>query len=374
VFADEALRPVWPRRSRPDDACLLMHTSGTSGSCRTMVQTEQALHLTTSHWRSRFRQDGDVVAVPIPMAHTYGHLVAASTLLARGTLLLSEDRFDPHRWLATVNGRKATVLEGVPMIFARLLQAITDPAADPQTGSDSKLELQLCLSAGQHAPASLRERWRAATGVPLQQSWGMTELAGPGLVPLEQTCPDAVGVPVPGLEVRIADSATGEPVLPRGETGELRVRGVLVTPGQRVSTWQTAPVADEEGWFRTGDLATCDEHGCYRIVGRSKDAIMTNGYTVQPSEVEEALRAHPHVREAAVIGRVDERRGEAVHAVVVTDPGTRPGFDDLIAHCRTLLARYKVPRTVAFVAQMPLTATGKLDRAALRAHTSEGDQ
>jgi acyl-CoA synthetase (AMP-forming)/AMP-acid ligase II len=192
----------------------------------------------------------------------------------------------------------------------------------------------------------------------------MTELAGAGLAPLEHTCADSVGVPVPGLEVRIVDPATGAAV-PRGATGELRVRGAQVTPGRQVGTWQRARIANEQGWLLTGDLATCDEHGCHRIVGRSKDAIMTNGYTVQPTEVEEALRTHPHVSDAVVVGRADERRGEAVHAVIVLQPGSPTGSELLLDHCRTLLARYKVPRSVEFVARLPLNASGKVDRAAL---------
>jgi acyl-CoA synthetase (AMP-forming)/AMP-acid ligase II len=363
-LADEAdsVPPTGLERSAgPQDTCLLIHTSGTTGTCRAMVQTEQALHLTIGQWRTRFRTDVDVVAVPIPSSHSYGHLIAASTLLAQGTILVSAQRFDPHRWLAAIAGHRATVLEGVPAMFARLLEALSDPGA---ADAGLELELKLCLSAGQQASRSLRERWHTAVGVPLRQSWGMTELAGAGLAPLEHSCPDSVGVPVPGLEVRIVDPATGEPV-PRGATGELRVRGAQVSPGQQVGSWQRARIANEQGWLHTRDLAACDEHGCHRIVGRSKDAIMTNGYTVQPAEVEEALRTHPYVCDAVVVGRADERRGEAVHAVVVLQPDSPLESEHLLEHCRGLLARYKVPRTVEFVARLPLNATGKVDRAAL---------
>ncbi|GGP38152.1 class I adenylate-forming enzyme family protein [Streptomyces abikoensis] len=346
------------QRSEADAPCMVMHTSGSTGACRPLVQTGRALHLATGFWHRRHRAPDDVVAVPIPLAHAYGHLAAVSTLLAGATLLVSSRAFEPTRWLEELAARDVTVVEAVPTVYRGLLEA--------SDGRWRPAALRRCLSAGQQTPAGLREDWHRRTGVELLQSWGMTELGGPGLSPTTDSCRDSAGVPVPGLEVRVVDHrASGRPA-PAGTAGELWVRGAQVTPGRRTGSRQVIPVTDDDGWLRTGDLVLRDEHGCVRVVGRSKDTIMTGGYSVEPAEVEDVLRTHPRVEDAAVIARADHRRGEVPHAVVVPGPGGRPDAEELLVHCRRLLARYKVPRSVDFAERLPLSATGKLDRAALR--------
>ena len=347
------------RRTGPSAPCLLMHTSGTSGACRAVVQTEQALHLTTGYWRWQHRQAGDVVAIPIPMSHTYGHLVVAATLLSGGCLLTDARPFDPARWLALIDAHRATVLEGVPSLYARLADALEHGSVRPAT-------LRASLSAGAKAPTTLRDRWRTLTGLVLAESWGMTELAGPGLGPLPWTCPGSVGAPVPGLEVKVAAASDGR-TAEVGAEGELWVRGAQVTPGYRTNSWRTEPAADPDGWLHTGDLARRDEHGCVAMLGRLDDAILADGYTVQPAEVEDVLRTHPLVVDAAVIARRDPVRGPVPHAVVVPMLGARPTLESLTAHCRAALTGYKVPRTFDLVEALPHTPGGKLDRAALRA-------
>lgn len=361
--AEDAFRPRVERG--PLSPCLVMHTSGTTGAPKALVQTEHALHLTTGYWRRLHRTANDVVALPIPLAHTYGHLVAAATLLAGAALIAVPEAFDPRRWAARLARHRATVLEGVPALYARLL------TADAPAVSGGRL--RRCLSAGQQAPADLRRSWEQRTGVPLLESWGMTELAGPGLGPFPGACRGSAGAPVPGLRTRLVvvgsdgtstDGAIAEP----GTAGELWVRGPQVTPGHRTDAGGIVPVCDEHGWLRTGDLAVRDEHGCVTLTGRIKDVIITRGYNVHPAEVEAALREHPGVADVAVVGRADPERGEEVpHAVVVTATGTPTvSMGELREHCRSRLARYKVPRTMEFVQRLPVSATGKLDRAALR--------
>ncbi|MFJ9250877.1 class I adenylate-forming enzyme family protein [Streptomyces sp. NPDC101776] len=362
AVAEEASARITRRRlSAP---CLVMHTSGTTGNPKALLQTEQALHLAAGYWRHQHRTADDVVALPIPLAHTYGHLVAAATLLAGAALVVTPDPFDPARWAARLTRHRVTVLEGVPTVYARLLTA--DPTA--VLGGD----LRRCLSAGQQASADLRQNWERRTGTPLLESWGMTELAGPGLGPLPGSCPGSAGTAVPGLEIQLtvtgpdACDPDGSPARP-GEIGELWVRGPQVTPGHRASTWNVVPVADGQGWLHTGDLAVRDEHGCVTLSGRSKDVIITRGYNVYPAEVEAALLEHPGIAEAAVVGREDTERGEVPHAVVVAQAtGPAISAEELREHCRGRLAHYKVPRSVEFVYRLPVSSTGKLDRAALR--------
>ncbi|MFE5869970.1 class I adenylate-forming enzyme family protein [Streptomyces roseifaciens] len=349
-----------------DTPCMIMHTSGSTGICRPVVQTERALHLAAGFWCGRHRGPDDVVAVPIPFAHTYGHLAAISTLLAGATLLTSSRAFEPTWWLEQLVARDVTVIEAVPTVYRRLLEA-AGPWWRP-------VALRRCLSAGQQTPADLRRDWHRRTGVELLQSWGMTELSGAGLSPTADSCRDSAGIPVPGLEVRVTDpQAAGRPVS-AGTVGELWVRGSQVTPGYRTSYGQMASVTDDDGWLRTGDLVVRDAHECVRIVGRSKDTIMTGGYSVQPAEIEDVLRTHPEVEDAAVIARTDRRRGEVPHAVIVPRHDGRPDAEELLSHCRGLLARYKVPRSIDFAERLPLSATGKLDRAALRGRYSAPEQ
>ncbi|MEU2871554.1 AMP-binding protein [Streptomyces olivoreticuli] len=344
----------------PGAACLIMHTSGSTGACKGVVQTGAALRLVADQWRRQHRLPTDVVAVPLPLAHTYGHVAAAATLLAGATLVVSSSN-EPARWADLLTDCRVTVIEAVPTMYTRLLR-------QPALTSGALPGLRSCITGGQGAPRVLREEWQRRTGVALVQNWGMTELSGPGLCADagRPECLDSVGVPLPGLEVRLADPADPGAEAGSGGTGELWVRGPQVTPGYRVGPWQVTPATNGDGWLHTGDLVTRDEHGCVRIAGRCKDVIMTGGYTVQPTEVEDVLRAHPAVHDAAVLGRACPERGEAPHALVVPH-GTEPvPADDLIAHCRSVLARYKVPRTIDFVPVLPLTAVGKLDRAALQ--------
>ncbi|WP_066955541.1 class I adenylate-forming enzyme family protein [Streptomyces lushanensis] len=351
------------RNRAPQDPCLIMHTSGSTGACKGVVQSEQSLHLATGIWHRRHRLPEDVVAVPLPMAHTYGHLAAVSTLLAGATLVVSAS-CGPEQWARLLQSHGATVVEAVPTLYARMLRT---PLLR-QHSTPALPQLRRCISGGQAAPQALRTQWQQRTGVALLQSWGMTELSGAGLCAAEDLprCLDSVGPPVPGLEVKVMDPTDQEREIPRGQEGELWVRGPQVAIGYRNSSRRLQPTADREGWLHTGDLATRDAHGCVRIVGRSKDAIMTGGYTIQPGEVEEALRSHSAVRDVAVLGRPDPDRGEVPHALVVLDSPRAPSSEELIEHCRTLLARYKVPRTIDFVDHLPLSPVGKLDRPALR--------
>ncbi|MFE4663670.1 class I adenylate-forming enzyme family protein [Streptomyces sp. NPDC056716] len=361
--------PTAVQTPHPQDPCLIMHTSGSTGACKGVVQSERSLYLATGIWHRRHRRPQDMVAVPLPLAHTYGHLAAVSTLLAGATLIVSAS-CGPEQWVRLLQSHGVTILEAVPTLYARILR--TPPLQ--QHSPPALPHLRRCLSGGQQAPQALRAQWQQRTGIALVQSWGMTELSGAGLCAAEDLprCLDSVGVPLPGVEVKVVDPTDPETESPRGQEGELWVRGPQVTAGYRNTSRQVQPAADSDGWLHTGDLATRDAHGCVRIVGRSKDAIMTGGYTIQPGEVEEALRCHSAVRDVAVLGRPDPDRGEVPHALVVLDsPRAAPSSEELIEHCRTLLARYKVPRTIDFVTHLPLSPVGKLDRPALRREFAE---
>ena len=175
---------------------------------------------------------------------------------------------------------------------------------------------------------------------------------------------------MPYCELRIADTEDGSATLPRGEAGELMVRGPIVMMGYYGAEEKTREALEPDGWLHTGDIATMDEDGCVFIVDRKKDMILTGGYNVYPAEIERVLAAHPAVALAAVGKLPDEMKGEIAKAYVVLKTGTEATEAEMIAHCRETLAAYKCPRAVQFVDDVPKTSTGKIMRREL--HTLDG--
>jgi long-chain acyl-CoA synthetase len=212
------------------------------------------------------------------------------------------------------------------------------------------------------------ERWEQVTGARIAEGYGLTEtspvvtfnpLSGPRR-------PGSIGIPVPGTDVRLVDDA-GRPV-PAGEPGELVVRGPQVMQGYWNQPAETALVL-EDGWLRTGDVAVMDADGFFTIVDRKKDLILVSGFNVYPNEVEDAVSRLDAVMEAAVVGIPDARSGEAVRAYVVRrDAGLTA--EQVIAHCRTVLTDYKVPRSVVFRDELPKTPIGKILRKTLKAEVA----
>jgi len=241
----------------------------------------------------------------------------------------------------------------------------------PHASREHFASMRSVYSGGAPIPPPTVERFRERFGVYIHNVWGMTETSSAVIaVPLGAQAPVdpasgtlSVGVPLPGLDVRVVNGS-GEPVAP-GEQGELVVRGPQVVPGY----WQKPEVtaaAIPEGWLHTGDGAIMDEAGWVYLVDRIKDQINTSGYKVWPREVEDALYAHPAVHEAAVVGKPDDYRGEAVVAYVSLKAGASAGADELIAFTRERLAAYKCPREVHILDDLPKTQTGKIRRNVLR--------
>ena len=175
---------------------------------------------------------------------------------------------------------------------------------------------------------------------------------------------------MPGLEVVIADGDGHE--VPRGDTGEVLVRGYSVMQGYLDDPAATAATIDPDGWLHTGDLATMDERGYVRIVGRLKDMFIVGGFNVYPAEVENMMLAHPAVGQVAVIGVPDERLGEVGMAWVVAAPGSAPVADEIVAWCRERMANYKAPRSVVLVDELPFNAAGKVMKDDLRSRVTTG--
>jgi long-chain acyl-CoA synthetase len=259
--------------------------------------------------------------------------------------------------LGAIARHRVTVLPAVATMFRRLLDA-------PALATANLSTLRLALSGAAPCPWEIAEDWRRRTGVRILRGYGMSELFRPisYLADDPRDVPDAVGRPVPGVEVRIADD-DGR-ACPAGEVGELWIRSPAALDGYLGAPEATRAVMDD-GWFKTGDLAAVSPDGFVRIVGRKKDLILRGGYSITPAEVEAALLGHPAVAEAAVVGRPHPELGEEVVAFVVLRPGAAAEPADLVGHCRGRLAAYKYPRRIVMLREFPRSATGKVLRTRL---------
>lgn len=341
----------------PGDPAVIAYTSGTTGRPKGAVQSHRAVvaaAVGTALMAARTKEDRVISA--LPLFHVYGSCVMNASVLA-GSTLITLPRFDPDMLLSGIESHRATVMDGVPTAYYYLL---SHPAFDRFDLSS----LRLCWVGGQTLPAAKSVEFTRRTGCPVHEVWGMTELAGAASAnPIyAANKPGTIGQPFPGNSFRVVDIDDPGRDMPEGEPGELLFRGPMVMTAYHGNAEATAETVLPGGWVRTGDIATMDADGYARIVDRKKDMILTAGFNVYPAELERVLCMHPAVALAAV-GRVpDEAKGELAKAYVVKHAGADVSETDLIAHCRSHLAAYKVPRAVQFVDDVPKTASGKIMR------------
>jgi fatty-acyl-CoA synthase len=345
-------------RLAPDDPALILYTSGTTGRPKGAILPHRQILAnaiaTTTAWRLGA---DDVATVSTPFFHTGGWNVFATPLWHRGGTVVMFDRFAPDDFLDGLARERCTVTLAVPTQLVMLLESRRWGMPLPA--------LRTFFSGGAPLPPVVAERVRAA-GYRLREGYGLTE-CGPNCFAISDAAavrrPGRVGWPVPFLETRLVAAGEGEPAV--GEPGELWLRGPQVFGGYLHAPELTAQVLDDDGWLRTGDLATRDADGAYAICGRLKEMFISGGENVFPGEVEAVLARCPGVAEAAVIGVPDSRWGEVGRAFVVRQPGAQLRPDAVLAHVERHLARYKVPRSVVFVEALPRLGSGKIDRAAL---------
>lgn len=341
-------RPASPV-ARPDDVAVLAYTSGTTGTPKAVPLTHRRLATSIRAAMAAWRWSGDdVLAHALPLHHQHGLGGVHTALISGGgTHLLP--KFAPDAFAALIAERRPTVIFGVPTIYQALLERGA-PVPAPR--------LAVCGS----APLSplVASRLPAVLGqIPLIR-YGTTETGLSVSNTLDARHPGTVGVPLPGVEVRIRDLASGADA-PRGQEGEIQVSGPQVFGGYR----DRADGFTEDGWFRTGDIGMVRDDGQLVLRGRIKEMIITGGLNVYPREVELALEAHPDVVEAAVAGLPDERWGEQVTAWVVLRDGAVLDEAALLGHARGRLAAYKCPKRVFQIGALPRNHLGKLLRAAL---------
>jgi long-chain acyl-CoA synthetase len=341
----------------PDALAAICYTSGTTGRPKGAMQSHRAIVLNGAITaQMHLKSELDTVVSALPCPHVYGNVVFNGALMY-GLTLVMHPRFDPAEILTSIETHRATMFEGVPTMYLYML-------AHPDLDAFDLSSLTRCTVGGQTMPVAKMEEVERRFGCPLIELWGMTEIAGLGT-----TFPSngprklgSIGIAMPWVEARVGDVADAGVTMPRGEVGELMIRGPIVMQGYYGNKEATRATIEPDGWLHTGDLATMDEDGAVFVVDRKKDMINTAGFKVFPAEIERVVAAHPSVAMVAV-GRVpDEMKGEIAKAYVVLKPDAEPDADGILALCRAQLAAYKVPRAVQFVPDLPKTSTGKIMR------------
>jgi fatty-acyl-CoA synthase len=347
-----------------EDPALILYTSGTTGKPKGAVLPQGMLA-----WNSLNTIVGwelsaaDTTIVHTPFFHTGGINVLTLPLIHCGGTLVLMRGFDPARCLQLIASERVTVLFAVPTMFQMLL----DDQGFAHTDFSS---VRFLISGGAPCPLPLIRAYHAR-GMPFRQGYGLTEV-GPNCFTLQ---PDdairkagSVGQPNFHLDARIVDDA-GREARPDA-AGELVLRGPAVCAGYWNNPTASA-AALRDGWFHTGDLARRDAEGYYFIVGRKKELIISGGENIYPAEVEELLYAHPAVAEAALIGVPDAKWGEVGRAIVALKPGDTTTADELISFCQGRIARYKLPKSIVFVEQLPRNAMGKVVKEELKRRFGE---
>jgi len=368
----EAMRGAEPDASvkvptSPEDMALLVYTSGTTGRPKGAVETHSNVAYNAEVYRTWMRMDDeDSVLGVAPLFHITGLVGHIAVAGLAGIPLVLYHRPDPAETLRLVEKWRPTFTVGSITVFISLMNA-------PGARDDSLSSLTKAYSGGAPIAPSITEQFEAKFGVYIHNIYGLTESNSPThgtpygtKAPVDENSGAlSVGVPVPGCEARLVSLEDPSREVPVGESGEFAARGPMIF-SQYWEKPEETEKAFHDGFFLTGDVAIMDEDGFFYIVDRKKDMINVAGYKVWPREVEDMLYTHPAIREAAVVGMPDEYRGETVKAFVALKDGASVSEEELIAHCKENMAAYKYPRSIAFLDEVPKTATGKFLRRELR--------
>ena len=351
----------------PDRPAMILYTSGTTSRPKGVVTTHANIQAQVESLVAAWEwAPTDRIPSFLPLHHIHGIINITGCALWAGATIEPSARFDAATILDRVRADAYTVFMAVPTIYVKLVQALEEASPADRAGFVAGFaRLRLMVSGSAALPASLHERWTALTGQRLLERYGMTEIGMALSNPYRgERRPGAVGVPLPGVEVRLR-AESGSVVAVEDEPGEIQVRG----PGVFAAYWdrpEATAESFEDGWFRTGDMAVL-ERGYYRIMGRlSVDIIKSGGYKLSALEIEAALLEHPAIAECAVIGLPDDTWGEAVAAAVVLRDGAGLDLPALRDWCRSRLSVYKIPHRLLVAGELPRNAMGKVTKPAVR--------
>ncbi|HYG74606.1 MAG TPA: AMP-binding protein [Planctomycetota bacterium] len=345
---------------KAEDISTLLYTSGTTGMPKGVVLTHRNLASNAKNSVEAMRLDkSSRLLACLPSFHTFAITGTMLAPIACGASLATVPKFDPELVLKVASGLKCDVLMMVPSMY-RLVTRMQE-----RRPFDMK-HLRLAVAGGEALPDEVGVQFEKTFGIPLLQGYGQTE-SGPVIsfnMPWANT-PGTVGKTIPGVSVKIVDPDTLQDVTGKG-TGEIWAKGPNIMKGYHNKPDETAKTLTSDGWLRTGDMGEVTPEGYIRITGRLREMIKVAGEMVFPAEVENALSSHPAVLEVGVAGAKDERKGEIVKAYVVLKPDQTATEEQLLQHCRGLLASYKVPKVIEFRPELPKGPTGKVMRRLLK--------
>ena len=355
----------------PKDPALLLFTGGTTGTPKAALGTHHAIVISAMQLHAYagtvLNDWEDTLTLVMPMFHVYGNMGMSTSLVARWPMAVVPNPRDIDDLIATIAKTRPAVLHGVPTLFIALLNH-----PDVQADKVDFKSMKVCYSAAAPLLAETKNRFEALTGGWLLEAYAMTETMLAAVV-----CPThgvykegSTGIPLPDVEVRIADVETGEGSLPPGQIGEILIRAPQIMVGYWHRPTETANMI-RDGWVYTGDIGYLDEDGYLFIVDRKKDLIKPSGFQVWPREVEEVIASHPAVAEVSVAGVPDVYQIEAVKAWIVLRENQQVTADEIRTFCREKLAGYKVPKHVEFRDSLPKTMVGKVLRRELSTEETE---
>ena len=347
----------------------IQYTSGTTGFPKgAMLSHHNIVH--NGYWighTQRFSAE-DRVCLPVPFFHCFGCVLGILGAYTWGAAIVPLTSFDPEKVLHAVAAERCTALYGVPTMFIAELEHSSLGAYDLSS-------LRTGIMSGAPCPELLMKKVIQDMHLPeITIAYGLTEASpvvtmtalNDSLARRTQT----VGKPLPGVEVKVVDPATDE-LLPPGTAGELWVRGYLVMKGYYNKPEATREAITEDGWLRTGDLASQDEDGYIKICGRKKEMMIRGGENIYPREIEEFLRSHPKISDVAVYGVPHQKLGEEVAAAIRLKQGESATHEEIMAFCKGQIASFKIPRYIQFVSEFPQTASGKLQKYKLQERACE---
>lgn len=359
----DASRDVAPDVTvEPHDLALLQYTGGTTGVPKGVMLTHQNLVANTlqcRNWMPSLRDGAEVFMGVIPFFHVYGMTACMNLSIATGGTIVLLPRFATKDVLKAIMSHRVTIFMGVQAMYVAINNCRDVARYDLSS-------IRICISGAGPLHAEVQERFEALTGGKVVEGFGLSEAS-----PVTHVNPifgtrkkGTIGLPLPDTDAKLVDLETGERDVPIGQPGELVVKGPQVMKGYWKRPDETAAVLNE-GWLRTGDVATMDADGYFAIVDRKKDMIKTKGENVYPRDVEEALFRHPKIKDAVVVGIPEVFSGEVIKAYVVLKDGETATEQEILDFCVRELAKFKVPKTVEFRPDLPKTMVGKVLRRVL---------
>jgi len=353
---------------KPQEVAVLIYTGGTTGGPKGAQLTHFNLvsNATVNNVWAKSVETKDVLISVMPFFHSYGLTVGMNTPIANSlSAIVIPNPRDLQHVLMAIAKHRATFYPGVPTMVVGMNNF-------PDIKKYDLSSLRFAVSAAAPLAPETHVRFEQITGCKILEAYGLTETSPVAtMAPMGRIKDNSVGVPIPDTDVKIVDLETGTQEMPTGETGEIIIKGPQIMKGywnlpeETAKTLRVGPDG-QPGWFYSADIGFMDEEGYVHIVDRKKDMIIAGGFNIYPSEIEAVLFEHPKVKEAAVIGLPDEKRGETVKAFVVLKEGQSATAEEIIGFCRERMAAFKAPKTVEFKTDLPKSLIGKVLRRVLR--------